>query len=62
MSQKKKVGSSELRIRCDEAFHRQIAEAARRSLRSMTREVIFRLRASLDECPNPDHRRTGRAA
>jgi predicted HicB family RNase H-like nuclease len=42
MSQKKAAGSSELRIRCDEALHRQLAEAAKRSLRSMTREVIFR--------------------
>jgi hypothetical protein len=49
MSQKKTERSSELRIRCDEALHRQIAEAARRSLRSMTREVIFRLKASLNE-------------
>jgi hypothetical protein len=49
MSQKKTAGSSELRIRCDEALHRQIAEAARRSLRSITREVIFRLKASLNE-------------
>jgi hypothetical protein len=50
MSEKKPAGSnSELRIRCDEALHRQIAEAARRSLRSMTREVIFRLKASLNE-------------
>ena len=48
MSQKP-TGSSELRIRCDETLQRQIAEAARRSLRSITREVIFRLRASLDE-------------
>jgi hypothetical protein len=49
MSQKKTTGSSELRIRCDEELHRQVAEAARRSLRSMTREVIFRLQASLDQ-------------
>jgi hypothetical protein len=49
MSQKKTAGSSELRIRCDEALHRQLAEAARRSLRSMTREVVFRLEASLNE-------------
>jgi predicted HicB family RNase H-like nuclease len=49
MSQKKTAGSSELRIRCDEALHRQLAEAARRSLRSMTREVIFRLKASLNK-------------
>jgi hypothetical protein len=49
MSQKKAAGSSELRIRCNEALHRQIAEAARRSLRSMTCEVIFRLQASLNE-------------
>jgi hypothetical protein len=44
-----KASSSELRIRCDENLHRQIAEAARRSLRSITREVIFRLQVSLDE-------------
>jgi predicted HicB family RNase H-like nuclease len=49
MSQKKTAGSSELRIRCDEALHQQLAEAARRSLRSMTREIIFRLQASLNE-------------
>ncbi len=49
MSLKKTAGSSELRIRCDAALHRELAEAARRSLRSMTREVIFRLRASLGE-------------
>jgi hypothetical protein len=48
MSQKA-TASSELRIRCDEALHRQIAEAARRSLRSITREVIFRLQASLED-------------
>ena len=47
MSRKKTAGSSELRVRCDEALHRKIAEAARHSLRSMTGEVIFRLRASL---------------
>jgi predicted HicB family RNase H-like nuclease len=57
MSQKKTAGSSELRIRCDEALHRQLAEAARRSLRSMTREVIFRLKASLSDRQSPDHRR-----
>jgi hypothetical protein len=56
MSQKKTAGS-ELRIRCDEALHRQLAEAARRSLRSITREVIFRLKASLSERQSPDHRR-----
>jgi len=49
MSQRKTAGSSELRIRCDEALYRQLTEAARRSLRSMTREVIFRLQASLNE-------------
>jgi hypothetical protein len=49
MSPKKGAGVSELRIRCDEMLHRQIAEAARRSLRSMTREVVFRLKASLNE-------------
>jgi hypothetical protein len=48
MSQKA-TGSSELRIRCNKILHQQIAEAARRSLRSITREVIFRLQASLDE-------------
>ena len=57
MSQKKTAGSSELRIRCDEALHRQLAEAARRSLRSMTREVIFRLKASLSDRQSPYHRR-----
>ena len=57
MSQKKTAGSSELRIRCDETLHRQIAEAAQRSLRSITREVIFRLRASLSERQSLDHRR-----
>jgi predicted HicB family RNase H-like nuclease len=54
---RKATGSSELRIRCDEALHRQLAEAARRSLRSMTREVIFRLKASLSEGHSPDPRR-----
>jgi hypothetical protein len=49
MSQRKTAGRSELRIRCDERLHRHLAEAARRSLRSMTREVIFRLQASLNE-------------
>jgi hypothetical protein len=44
MSQK---SGSELRIRCDEALHRALAEAARREMRSLTREVIFRLKASL---------------
>jgi predicted HicB family RNase H-like nuclease len=57
LSQKKAVGGSELRIRCDEELHRQLAEAARRSLRSMTREVIFRLKMSLSERQSPDHRR-----
>jgi hypothetical protein len=56
MFQKKTAPSSELRIRCDEALHRQLAEAARRSLRSMTREVIFRLKASLNERRNHDCR------
>jgi hypothetical protein len=45
MSQKK--SGSELRIRCDEALHRELAEAARRELRSLTREVVFRLKESL---------------
>jgi predicted HicB family RNase H-like nuclease len=57
MLQKKATSSSELRIRCDEALHRQLAEAARHSLRSITREVIFRLKASLSECQSPDHHR-----
>jgi predicted HicB family RNase H-like nuclease len=51
---KKLAGSSELRIRCDEELHQQLVEAAKGSLRSITREVIFRLRASLNE-------RSGRA-
>jgi predicted HicB family RNase H-like nuclease len=55
MPQKKAAGSSELRIRCDKDLHRQIAEAAKRSLRSMTREVIYRLRASLNKRQSPDH-------
>ena len=41
----------ELRVRCDETLHQQIAEAAQRSLRSVTREVIYRLRASLKDDP-----------
>jgi hypothetical protein len=39
MSQKKTAGSSELRIRCDETLRRRLAEAARRSLRSMTPQL-----------------------
>jgi hypothetical protein len=54
MSQKKTAPTSELRIRCDEGLHRQLVQAARRSLRSMTREVIFRLKASLSENQSPD--------
>ena len=46
MSQK---SGSELRIRCEEALHRELAEAARREMRSFTREVIFRLKASLQD-------------
>jgi hypothetical protein len=46
MSQK---SGSELRIRCDETLHRELAEAARREMRSLTREVIFRLKASLKD-------------
>jgi predicted HicB family RNase H-like nuclease len=46
MSQK---SGSELRIRCEEALHRELAEAARREMRSLTREVIFRLKASLQD-------------
>jgi TraY domain len=49
MSQKKTAANSELRIRCDEELRRRLADAARRSLRSMTREVVFRLQASLNE-------------
>ncbi len=56
MFQKKKAAGRELRIRCDEALHRQLAEAARRSLRSMTREIIFRLKASLSERQTLDPR------
>jgi hypothetical protein len=56
MSRKKIGASSELRIRCDEELHRQLAEAARCSLRSMTREVIFRLRASLGVATPADKR------
>jgi hypothetical protein len=56
MFQKKTAGGSELRIRCDEALRRQLAEAARRSLRSLTREVIFRLKASLNERRSHDSR------
>jgi hypothetical protein len=46
MSQK---SGSELRIRCDGALHRALVEAARREMRSLTREVIFRLKASLQD-------------
>jgi predicted HicB family RNase H-like nuclease len=57
MSQKKTAGSRELRVRCDEDLHRQLAAAARRSLRSMTCEIVFRLRASLSERQSLAHRR-----
>jgi hypothetical protein len=57
MSRKKTAANAELRIRCDEELHRQLAEAARRSLRSMTREVIFRLKASLGERQSSNQRR-----
>jgi hypothetical protein len=57
MSQKKTAGGRELRIRCDNALHRQLAEAAKHSLRSMTREIIFRLKASLSERQTLDPRR-----
>jgi len=57
MSQKKAAGGRELRIRCDAALHQQLAEAAKRSLRSMTREIIFRLKASLSERQTLDPRR-----
>jgi len=56
MSQKKTAGGRELRVRCDEDLHRQLATAARRSLRSMTREIVFRLRASLSERQSLDPR------
>jgi hypothetical protein len=49
MSDEKKPQGRELRVRCDEDLHQQIAEAAERSLRSMTSEVIYRLRTSLQD-------------
>jgi predicted HicB family RNase H-like nuclease len=51
MPEENKSSACELRVRCDETLHQQIADAAQRSLRSMTREVIYRLRTSLKDDP-----------
>jgi predicted HicB family RNase H-like nuclease len=38
-----------LNLRLDEALHRQLTAEAKRSLRSLNGEIIFRLRRSLDQ-------------
>ena len=38
-----------LNLRLDEALHRQLAAEAKRSVRSLNGEIIFRLRCSLDQ-------------
>jgi len=38
-----------LNLRLEERLHQQIAAEARRSVRSVNGEIIFRLRKSLDE-------------
>jgi predicted HicB family RNase H-like nuclease len=38
-----------LNLRLDEALHRQLAAEAKRSVRSLNGEIIFRLRRSLDQ-------------
>jgi hypothetical protein len=40
-------------LRFKEALRRQLAAAAKQSLRSLNREIIFRLQSSLDETSNP---------
>jgi predicted HicB family RNase H-like nuclease len=38
-----------LNLRLDEALHRQLTAEAKRSVRSLNGEIIFRLRRSLDQ-------------
>jgi predicted HicB family RNase H-like nuclease len=38
-----------LNLRLDEALHQQLAAEAKRSVRSLNGEIIFRLRRSLDQ-------------
>ena len=38
-----------LNLRLDEALHRELTAEARRSVRSLNGEIIFRLRCSLDQ-------------
>jgi len=38
-----------LNLRLDEALHRQLTAEAKRSVRSLNGEIIFRLRKSLDQ-------------
>jgi len=40
-----------LTLRINEALLRQIGDAARRSERSLNREIIYRLKATLEEQP-----------
>lgn len=40
-----------LNLRLDEALHRQLTAEAKRSVRSLNGEIIFRLRRSLDQQP-----------
>jgi hypothetical protein len=39
---------AELTLRLNEALRRQIAEAARRNVRSLNSEIVYRLRTSLE--------------
>jgi predicted HicB family RNase H-like nuclease len=41
-----------LNLRLDEALHRQLTAEAKRSVRSLNGEIIFRLRRSLDQAPD----------
>ena len=43
-----------LNLRLDEALHRQLTAEARRSVRSLNGEIIFRLRRSLERPPEHD--------
>ena len=40
-----------LNLRLDEALHRQLTAEAKRSIRSLNGEIIFRLRRSLERQP-----------
>jgi hypothetical protein len=50
-----RIFNRELRARCDDSLHEKLHDAAKRSLRSLSAEVVFRLKTSVaaDEAALP---------